>query len=482
MTDRLNSLDASFLAAEDALTPLHVGSVLVFEPPSDGFDHERLVALISERISLVPRYRQRVRTVPGGLANPVWVDDDRFDVTYHVRRSALPKPGSDEQLEELVARILPRPLDRSRPLWEVYLVEGLRHGRFAIITKTHHALVDGINAVDIAQLLVDESAVVMDGPGATPWEPRRPPSNLDLLVGAVTDTVCAPGNLLEAARAGISDVTATVARVAQATTTVVAALARVSSAAPDSPLNAPVGRARRFVMIGTDLADHKLVRTALASAGEEVSTHDVILAVLTGAFRSWLLTRGESVTPGTTVRALVPVSVTGETDVEPGAELWACYVDLPVGEPSAAMRVHQIAYAMRGQLESGRAVPADILAGLGGFAPATIHALGARLGTALGRRLKNVVITNVPGPQQPLHAGGARLVSTFPVMPLQPGQALAIGLTSYDGAVYYGLFADREALPDLDVLGRGIVDSLAELVEVDRPRAARSRSRGKAGS
>ncbi len=472
MADRLSSLDTSFLNLEDAATPMHVGSVMVFDAPSGGFDYESLVTLISQRIAHVPRYRQRIKTVPGGLANPVWVDDTHFDMSYHVRRSALPRPGSDEQLEELVARIQPRPLDRSRPMWEVYLVEGLAENRFAIITKTHHSLVDGISAVDIGNVLVDGNPTASEGV-LTTWRARPEPSSAELVVSALAEAARTPSQVVETIQHGVSDVTRAVGKVAGVAGDVISTLARVSARpAPESPLNAKVGRARRYVMIGTDLEDYRQVRTRLGrgSFAEEVNVNDVILATVAGAFRSWLLTRGESVYPGTTIRAMVPVSVHEGDDPPTGAQVTACFVDLPVGEPGPSMRLHQIAFAMRQQMEGGsrRAVSAETLSGLGGFAPPTMHALGARLGGVVSRRLYNVVITNVPGPQTPLYAAGARMVSTYPVTPLGRGQALSIGLTSYDGGVYYGLYADRDAMPDADVLGRGVVDALHELLEAPR--------------
>ena len=475
MSDRLSTLDSSFLSLENSSTPMHVGSVMVFDAPEAGFDYDRLVGIIARRIAYVPRYRQRVRFVPGRLANPVWIDDERFDVTYHVRRSALPQPGDDEQLEELIARIQPRPLDRSRPLWEVYLVEGLADDRFAIITKTHQALVDGVHAVDIAHLILEDS----ETPGAESvhdtWRPSREPSQTELIVSALADTVRAPSQLLETVQSGMADVRSTAGRALGAAGEVVSAVARAStSPAPESPLNARVGRARRFVMVGTDLDDYKRVRARLTKGAfaDDVSINDVILATVTGAFRTWLMTRGESVHGATTIRAMVPVSMhNDESELSAGRHLTACFVDLPVGEPGASMRLHQIAFAMRQQMEAGRAVGADTLAGLGGFAPPTMHTLAARLGGAVSRRLFNVAITNVPGPQHPLYVAGAQMASTYPVMPLGPSRALSIGLTSYDGGVYYGLYADRDALPDADVLGQSIVDALHELLEAPRARA-----------
>lgn len=475
MADRLSTLDNSFLALEEPTTPMHVGSVMVFDAPDEGFDYDRLVGIISRRIAYVPRYRQRIRTVPGHLANPVWIDDERFDVTYHVRRSALPRPGGDDQLEELIARIQPRPLDRSRPLWEVYLVEGLADDRFAIITKTHQALVDGVHAVDIAHLILEDSETPSSEGVDHTWRPGREPSQAELIVSAVADTVRTPSQVVETVQSGITDVKATAGRLLGTAGEVASALAQAStSPAPTSPLNTRVGRARNFVMVGTDLEDYKKIRSRLTKGNfaDEVSINDVVLATITGAFRTWLLTRGESVHGSTTIRAMVPVSVRDEEgELSNGRQLKACFVDLPLGEPGASMRLHQIAFAMRQQMEAGRAVGAETLSGLGGFAPPTMHTLAARLGGAVSRRLFNVAITNVPGPQHPLYIAGAQMASTYPVMPLGASKALSIGLTSYDGGVYYGLYADRDALPDADVLGQSIVDGLQELLEAPRSHA-----------
>ena len=468
MSERLRSDDMAFLVTESASTPMHNATLELFESPADGFDYDRLVGLIADRVAFVPRYRQRIRQIPGRLANPVWVDDEDFDVTYHVRRSALPRPGNDEQLQEFVARIQPRPLDRQRPLWEVYLVEGLEDGRFAIVTKSHQALVDGVHAVDIAHVIVDDDPAA-EGLVTDTWRPSHEPSDIELLTGALVDAVRRPSEIVENVRGGIADIKATGGRALSAAGHVASTLARTATRpAPTSPLNASVGEARRYVMIGTDLDDYKKVRSTLARGNfaDDVTINDVILATISGAFRSWLLTRGEAVHSGTTVRAMVPVSVyDDENRTRLGSRLKACFVDLPAGEPGASMRLHQVAFAMRQQMEGGQAVGAETLAELAGFAPPTLHSLGARLGSAVSRRLFNVVITNVPGPQQALYAGDAKMVATYPVMPLAKGQGLSIGLTSYDGGVYYGLNADRDAMPDIDVLGQGIVDALGELLE-----------------
>ena len=460
---------------------MHVGSVMVFQPRNGGFDYDRLVSLISSRISLVPRYRQCVREVPGRLANPVWVDDEDFDVTYHVRRSALPRPGSDDQLQEFVARIQSRRLDRRRPLWEVYLIEGLAGGRFAVVTKSHQALVDGINALDIAHVIVDgtwdgaDGEAVGDETATGSWRPGREPSDVELLASALVDAIRRPSQIVDNVRGAITDVKAVGRPVFSAVGAVASTLARTAvRPAPVSPLYAEIGEARRYVIVGTDLADFRTVRSRLALGhyADEVTINDVVLATISGALRSWLLTRGEAVDTASTVRAMVPVSVYdtdhGEADGDGrlGERVTACFVDLPVGEPAASMRLHQIAFAMRQQIEGGHAVGAEAIAGLAGFASPTLHSMGARLGSAMSRRLFNLIITNVPGPQQPLYVGNARMLSAYPVMPLARGQAVSIGLTSYDGGVYFGLNADRDAMPDLDLLGQCLVDSLADMVEI----------------
>jgi WS/DGAT/MGAT family acyltransferase len=461
--DRLSPLDVSFLYFEEPTTPMHVGGVAIFQLPDEGFDYDRLVELISDRIAFVPRYRQRIRWVPGRLANPVWVDDETFDITYHVRRSAPPRPGTEAQLHELVARVQSRPLDRNRPLWEMYLVEGLTDNRFAIITKTHHAMVDGVAAVDIGQVILDTTPEPRDAPPDT-WRPAAEPSWAELVAGAVAETVRRPTALVDTVRGGISDMRSTLGRLAGAAGGLFAAAATAARPAPDSPLNAVIGEQRRYATVTLDLDDHRRVRKAHGG-----TVNDVVLATVAGALRSWLLMRGEAVTTSTSVRAMVPVSIRAEHEQGHGGNRVASYlVDLPVGEPSAVMRLHQVSYRMQAHKETGQAVGAEALAGLAGFAPPTLHSLGARVASGLSKRWFNLVVTNVPGPQVPLYAGSARMLAAFPVVPLAKGQAVSIGLTSYDGRVFYGINADRDAMPDVDVLAQCLEDSLAELVETVR--------------
>ena len=459
MTDRLSPLDVSFLYMETPTTAMHVGGVAIFDPPATGFDYDRLVELISQRITLVPRYRQKVKLIPGRIANPVWVDDESFDVTYHVRRSALPKPGTDAQLRDLVGRLQGRPLDRSRPLWEIYLVEGLERGRVGIITKTHHAMVDGVAAVDIGTVMLDLTPEPREVP-TDDWRPSREPGRAALVAGAVTDLVKRPTQAIDTTRSAIVDVRATAGKVAGVASGVLQSVVSMAKPAPSSPLNVRIGEHRRFAMADTDLDDYKLIRKTHGG-----TINDVVLATVSGALRSWLLTRGESVNAATTIRAMIPVSVrSGGQEGPSGNRVSSYFVDLPVGEGNPVMRLHQVSFAMRGHKESGQSVGAEALVQMSGFAPPTIHSLGARVASGMTRRLFNVVVTNVPGPQFPLYAAGARMLAMYPVVPLAKGQAVSIGLNSYDGGVYYGLNADRDAMPDIDVLADLIEESLSELV------------------
>ncbi len=469
MPPRLSPLDASFLYLEQPTTPMHVGAVSIFKRPRSGFDYDTLVELIEQRIALVPRYRQKVRYVPANLARPVWVDDPDFDVAYHVRRSALPKPGSDDQLTELVARLMSRPLDNTRPLWEMYLVEGLSGGRTAVITKTHQAMVDGVSAIDIGQVILDIAAPNGSGargPGMHPdlWMPRPEPTDVELVWGAVTEAVARPGEVVENVRAAAGDAVELAGKVVGGLGQLFTMARTASRRAPGTPLNVDISSSRRFAIARTELEAYRRVRAA-----HGCTVNDVVLSVVSGALRNWLLSRGEAVTASSTVRAMVPLSVRGEADVPSSAgslgnRVASFIVDLPVGEPSPVVRLHHVAHAMREHTSTGTSVGADTLARIGGFAPPTLHALGARAASGMSKRIFNLVVTNVPGPQFPLYAAGARMLEMFPVVPLAKGQALAIGLTSYDGGVYYGFNGDRDAMPDVDVLAGLVDESLDELL------------------
>lgn len=449
MVDRLSRTDLAFLA-EPATAPRHNATLGIFEPGEAGFDHEQLLALVADRLAFVPRYRQRIQTVPGRLGNPVWVDDDDFDLSYHVRRSALPRPGSMTQLHELVARIMSRRLDPTRPLWELYLVEGLEGGRFALLSKSHQALVDGVVTVDLAQVLLDEEPMAR----ATvheEWRPRRTPSTSALVVGAVGASVRDPRVAVNAVRSN-----------AEGLLRAVTGSGATARTVQESPFLATLSQQRRFMTVATRLDDYRTIRQAHGG-----TVNDVVLATLTGAMRAWLMTRAESVHSGRSLRAMVPLSVI-DTDLEPtslGSQVTGQLLNLPVGEPSPVVRLHQVSYALKAHRETGRAVAADRIADVAGFAASTFHVLGSRVAGQQLRRGFQLLVTNVPGAQSPLYAVGARMLESYPVQPLLPGHALAVGVTSYDAGVYFGLTADRDAVPDVDVLGQCVEESLEELLD-----------------
>ncbi|WP_448627056.1 WS/DGAT/MGAT family O-acyltransferase [Geodermatophilus sp. URMC 64] len=454
MVERLTALEASFLYLEERDTPMHVGGVLILETPQDGL--AAIESLVEARLPLVPRYRQRVLEVPGHLANPVWADDPDFALAYHVRRSALPRPGTEAQLLDLVSRLMSRPLDRNRPLWELYVVEGLPGDRIAVVTKTHPALVDGLSAIDIGQVLLDVDPEAPE-PGPDEWAPRRPPGSAELVRQALEEYVRRPSAVAETARHAATDLRASAARLAGVGHAVLRAARSAVFPAPPTPLNARTGQQRRVAVARAALDDIKQVR---ATHGGTVN--DVLLTVITGALREWLLSRGEPVVGSTSVRALVPVSLQ-DADASPGGRVASFLVDLPVGEPNPYVRLAQLGYAMRGVAQESQSVGADRLIALTGFAPPTMHALGVRAARGLPRRLFNLVITNVPGPQVPLYAAGSRMREVFPVVPLARGQGVSIGMTSYDGCVFVGLNADRDSVGDVDVLADLIEQEVAEL-------------------
>ncbi|HWJ52003.1 MAG TPA: wax ester/triacylglycerol synthase family O-acyltransferase [Propionibacteriaceae bacterium] len=471
MPQRLTALEVSLLALDTAHTPGHVGTVDIFDPGSESFDYERLIGLIRDRIAFVPRYRQRVRGVPARLAGPVWVDDESFDLTFHVRRSALPRPGTHAQLCDFVGRVLARRLDRSRPLWEVYLVEGLAENQFALVTKSHLALVDGIDTVDIGQVLVDTDP---NGSGAgagvetTAWQPLPEPTPVDLLVGALWESAQDPVRAMENLRGAFTGALGMMVAVGEVVGGVGGAVGELAWDAlrgprpVGSPLAGLVSEQRRFATVQMSLADLKAIR-----ATHQHTINDVVLAVISGGLRSWLLTRGESIGSGRSLTALVPMSVT-EDDGEPtslGSQVAPHLQALPIGETNPLMRLHQVAYATQAHKDSGRAVGARSLSDIAGFAPTTLHALGVRVSAEVMRKQHDLLVTNVPGPQVPLYAAGARLAASYPVLPLAAGHLLTVGVTSYNGAVYIGLTADRDAVRDLDVLAQSLLDALEELLD-----------------
>ena len=459
--DRLSGLDSSFLHLERGVAHMHVGAVMVFEGMPPGY--EDLVAQIGSRLHLIPRYRQRLAFVPFGQGRPVWVDDPHFNVAFHVRHTALPSPGDEPQLRRLAGRVFSQALDRSRPLWELWLVEGLAGGRFAVLSKTHHSLVDGVSGVDIATVLFDSSADPLPvAPPEHEWIPRPLPTDAQLLADALIERATVPGELVRGVRATLRGPRHVAGRVGRALGGV-SALARVGlQSAPPSPLNLRIGPHRRFTWVTGDLQEFKAVKNALGG-----TVNDVVLAVVAGALGRYLRGRGES-TDELVLRAMVPVSV--RADVQRGAlgnKVAAMWSPLPVGTEDPVQRLLTISREMEGIKESGQAVGAQVLTELTGFAPPTIIAQAARLQAR--QRLFNLVVTNVPGPQFSLYVLGRRLQSLFPMVPLAENQALGIAIMSYDGQLDFGLNADYDGLPDVEGLADDLRASIAELVEAAGP-------------
>lgn len=466
MVTRLSASDAAFFHLENTSTPMYVGSLSILRKTRSGLSYEGLLQTVERRLPQIPRYRQKVREVTLGLARPVWLDDPDFDITYHVRRSALPSPGSDDQLHELIARLGSRPLDRTRPLWEMYLIEGLSKNRLAVYTKSHQALVNGMSALEIGHVIADRT---QRPPvfGEDIWIPSREPTSGQLVAGAVADWLARPTTQLQAMRSAITDVTTNsgeLADLARRVSDVARTLAR--GTAPSSPLNTKVSRNRRFTVAGGSLADYRQLRSRY-----ECDVNDVVLAVIAGALRNWLLSRGEPVTNTSTVRAMAPTSVYPEPNQPasgPGqaiSEVAPFLVDLPVGEGNPVVRLSQIAHATESHSAAASLVDARTIVTLSGFAPPTLHAMGTRVATQFSARQFNLLITNVPGPQAQMFMSGTKLLETYAVPPLLHNQILAIGVTSYCGMIYFGINADRDAMSDVDVLPSLLAESLEELLE-----------------
>jgi diacylglycerol O-acyltransferase len=466
MVTRLSASDASFYHLENSSTPMYVGTLSILRKPRNGLSYEALLATVEQRLPQIPRYRQKVRELAVGLARPVWIDDRDFDITYHIRRSALPSPGSDAQLHDLVARLGSRPLDKSRPLWEMYLVEGLAKNRVAIYTKTHQALVNGMTALEIGHVIADRTQKAPEF-GEDIWIPAREPSDARLLFGAVGDWVGAPGAQLGAVRSAVAEVATNagaLVEVGRRFADVARTFAR--GTAPSSPLNTTVSRNRRLAVASHRLDDYRQLR-----ARYDCDVNDVVLAVVTGALRNWLLSRGEPVTSTTTVRAMAPMSVYPDAELDTGSpgqaisEVSPFLVDMPVGEGNAVVRLSQIAHATESHSTAASLVDARTIVTLSGFAPPTLHAMGTRVATSFSARQFNLLITNVPGAQRQMYVAGTKLLETYSVPPLLNKQVLAIGVTSYNGMLYFGINADRDAMSDVDMLPTLMRESLDELLE-----------------
>ena len=467
--DRLSGLDSAFLHLERGGAHMHVASIMVFSGQAPHYDD--FMGFLESRLDRVPRYRQRLAFVPFEQGRPVWVDDPHFNVRYHLRHSALPSPGDDEQLAALAGRLFAEQLDRDKPLWEMNLVEGLSADddgvpRFAVIVKTHHALVDGISGVDITAVLFSADPDEQTFEAATEWFPRPLPTSADLLGDAVSERLLDPSELSRAARAlGRSPRRALSELGGRIEQTGALAWAGVRSA-PSTPLNQPIGPHRRYGWLNAPLSTFKHIKNGL-----DGTINDAVLTTVSLGLGRWLRRRGTD-TESLTLKAMVPVSVrTEDQSGQLGNRVSALWAPLPVYEEDPVAAFHYISKKMGDLKHSDQAVGADTLTELAGFAPPTIASQAARLQSR--QRLFNLVVTNVPGPQIPLYLLGRKLTALYPVVPLTKNTALGVAAMSYCGRLSFGLLADYDALPDLgDVVAdfRGALFDLARAAETDRHR------------
>lgn len=459
--ERMSPLDASFLHIEDGVSHMHIASVAVFEGPVPVYD--RVVEMIRGKLHLVPRYRQVVRFVPLALGRPVWVDDPHFNLEYHVRHTALPAPGGVAELRRLVGRVMAQQLDRAKPLWEVWMVEGLEDDRWAILSKTHHCMVDGVSGTDLLSVIFDTTPY----PGFTeqrPWEPTRAPSDVELLAAAVVDRLRSPYEQVRAIRAQLRAPRQAWEQLREVGRGV-ASVVGIVRPTPRSSLNGPIGPHRRYVWAETTIDDVKLVRKALGG-----TVNDVVLTMITRGFRDLLRARGEAVGERV-VRTLVPVSVRTKDRAGPAGgdgtynnKVSGMIAELPVGIDDPAERLDAIRRQMEGLKLSKQAVAGEALTSLSGFAPPVLLSLGTRVAARLPQRSVNTVTTNVPGPQQPLYVAGRQMLRAYPYVPLANQVRVGVAIFSYIGRLTFGVTGDYDTAPDIDVLARGIEKGVAELL------------------
>jgi WS/DGAT/MGAT family acyltransferase len=469
-SEPLSPFDNLFLVSERQDTHMHVAVTAIFEPGtlmngSGGVDIERIRNYIAARLHWIPRYRQRLKYTPL-LGSPVWVDDERFNINYHVRHASLPQPGDEQQLQCLAARIKSQQLDRDKPLWEMYIVEGLKGGRFAMITKTHHCMIDGISGADLLAVLLQPFP--QDTPPAPePFKPRPAPTWRGLLQSDIARRVGAP---LNGARHLIADPTATRDEIRTAAAAVAGIVPSVRRASA-TPFNRAIGPYRRFDWLAMDLDAVKAVKNALGG-----TVNDVVLATVAGAVRRFLQRRRVNV-DALDFRALVPVSI--RRDEERGAmgnRVAAWLADLPVAERHPRTRFASLCKTTAGLKESRQAAGSEVLTGVTGWTGSSI--LSAALRLAFRARPFNLVVTNVPGPQVPLYLLDAPMRAVYPQVPLFPNQGLGVALFSYAGTLHWGFNADWELMPDLRDFVTAIQDSFSELqgeAGVSRLRPAASR-------
>jgi diacylglycerol O-acyltransferase / wax synthase len=456
--DRLTPVDASFLHQEGPVSHMHIGGLTIVEGPPPTMDE--FLEQIRRRLHLVPRYRHKLAHTALDSGRPVWVDDPSFNLEYHVRHTALPAPGGREQLQDLTARIFSQQLDRSKPLWEMWIIEGLEDNRFALITKTHHSLIDGIAGVDLATVLFDLSpdppAVASD---RRPWQPHPEPGTVHLLAAGLQGALRTGVALFEGALSALAHPERALDRARESAEGIGEIIWAGLNPAPETPLNVAIGPHRRFIALTNRLEDFKIVKNAFGG-----TVNDVVLTVVAGALRSFLISRGRR-TEGVEMRALVPVSVRIEGE-HGGNRIVVMRGPLPVYISDPLNRLRFVSNAMDGLKESKQALGAEVIAGAQAFAPPTILAQASRLN--FSTRLFNLIVTNVPGPQFPLYVLGREMLQAFPVAFLPENHALAIAIMSYNGQMNFGLLGDFDALPDIDSIAENISTELQTLISLAR--------------
>ena len=477
--DRLSPLDASFLHIEDDVSHMHIGAVCVFEGPPPSYDE--MLATVAGKLHLVPRFRQVVRTVPGELGRPVWVDYPHFNLEYHIRHTAIPSPGGQEALWRLVGRVMSQQLDRSKPLWEHWVVEGLEDGAWALISKTHHCMVDGVSGADMLAVVLD---LEPDAPIQPPadWVPQPQPSALQLAAEAMQATLTSPFEQVRLLRSLTRVPRRAVTDTSQVVRSLWAAAGVIGRPAPLTSLNGPLGPHRRWMTVDSTVADVKAIRKALGG-----TFNDVVLAAISRGFRDLLLSRGESVERS--IRTMVPVSVRARnergTAVGDGTydnKVSAIFAELPIGIADPAERLRAVSVQMEGLKESKQAMAGERITELTGFAPPVLLAAAGRIGTRLPQRTVNTLTTNVPGPQLPLYARGRRMLRAYPFAPLGAQLRTSVAIFSYDGQVTFGISADFDTTPDLAVLAGGIRAGMEELMAAAEAATTSARPDTGAGS
>jgi WS/DGAT/MGAT family acyltransferase len=452
--DRLTAVDASFLTNETDSSHMHVGAILVFEGPPPLYTD--LVEHVRGRLALVPRFRQRLSVPPFEAGRPLWIDDVNFNLTYHIRHSGLPEPGGEEELKLLAGRVFSQQLDRSKPLWELWLVQGLERDRFAILTKTHHAMVDGVSGVDIATVLFDLEPIPKPVEIADDWRPKPEPSTKDLVGRGATDVAKAPWRLGNRVLEAVRNPETTARKLGEAAEGLGEFASAFADPAPDVPLNQPIGPHRRFVWARSELATFKRIKDTFGG-----TVNDVVLTVVTGALREWLHNRDVR-TEGLELRALVPVSIRAEDEHgNLGNRIAVMRGPLPVYVQDPVRRLRVVSEQMEGLKRSKQALGAEMISRFNDFAPPTLLAQASRIN--FSTRLFNLIVTNVPGPQIPLYVLGRELEEVFPVAFLPENHVLAVAIMSYNGRICFGLLADYDSVDDADEIAAGIESALAEL-------------------